>query len=354
MPSVRLIATAVASASSSVSPRHVTCPILRPRRGSRLPYRCSFARGCASTLAPVGLARRLRAAVEPDVAEQVQHHRGRVLRRVAERQRRQDARLLLELRRHARVDRVVAAVVRARRDLVDEQRAVRARRTARRRARRGNRARRRCRSRWRALRPRRRRRCAPARSRRRECRRGAGSRRPATSTTLPSLVARDDHRQLGREIDASARARTAALPSRRTPRDVVARRHADLALAVVAEARALDDAGQQRVVDVAATSAALRSTANGATAKPWPARNVFSLIRSCAIATLAAPGVTRAFAGEEFERRRRHVLELGRRRDAQRARARRAPADRGSRPPDADRRRCRRGCRVAGIEHEHA
>ena len=40
-------------------------------------------------------------------------------------------------------------------------------------------------------------------------------------------------------------------------------------------------------------SASLRSTANGATAKPWPERNVFSLIRSCAIATLAASGDTR-------------------------------------------------------------
>jgi hypothetical protein len=45
---------------------------------------------------------------------------------------------------------------------------------------------------------------------------------------------------------------------------------------------------------MAAASARLRNTANGATAKPPPARNVFSLIRSCAIATLAAPGATRS------------------------------------------------------------
>ena len=32
---------------------------------------------------------------------------------------------------------------------------------------------------------------------------------------------------------------------------------------------------------------ARRSTANGATSKPWPARNAFSRMRSCAIATLA-------------------------------------------------------------------
>ena len=43
-----------------------------------------------------------------------------------------------------------------------------------------------------------------------------------------------------------------------------------------------------------AASSSLRSTANGATAKPWPDRNIFSLMRSCAIATLAAAGVTRA------------------------------------------------------------
>ena len=52
--------------------------------------------------------------------------------------------------------------------------------------------------------------------------------------------------------------------------------------------------GSERRDRRARASSALRSTANGATPKPWPARNVFSLIRSCAIATLAAAGVTRA------------------------------------------------------------
>ncbi len=44
----------------------------------------------------------------------------------------------------------------------------------------------------------------------------------------------------------------------------------------------------------AAASASLRRTAKGATGKPCPPRNIFSLIRSCAMATLAAAGVTRA------------------------------------------------------------
>ena len=121
----RLIARAVASASSSVAPRQVTCPILRARRGSALPYRCSFACGWRSTSRPRrARAARPRGAGEPEVAQQVHHHRRRVLARVAQRQVGQHARLLLELRRDARVDRVVAAVVRPRRDLVDEQRAV--------------------------------------------------------------------------------------------------------------------------------------------------------------------------------------------------------------------------------------
>ena len=99
-------------------------------------------RGCASTSRPLGLARRVASgAGEPDVAQQVHHHRRRVLARVAERQAGEHARLLLELRRDARVDRVVAAVVRPRRDLVDQQRAVARRRTSRRTARRGSRAR---------------------------------------------------------------------------------------------------------------------------------------------------------------------------------------------------------------------
>ena len=218
--------------------------------------------------------------------------------RVAERQVGEHARLLLELRRHAGVDRVVAAVVRPRRDLVDEQRAV-ARHEhldAQHAAvveRRGDAA-------WRCSRalaraPRRR---APARSTRRGCRRDGGSRRPARSRVSPRSLRATITEISQRERDAAARARTAARASRERRarrRSRVATR--DLALAVVAEARALDDAGQQRGVDAARSRRSLRSTANGATAKPCPTRNVFSRMRSCAMATLAAAGRhARAFA----------------------------------------------------------
>ncbi len=67
---------------------------------------------------PVGFA------VQPGVAQQVDHHRRRVQQHVAQLQAAQCARLLLELRRGAGVDRVVAAVVRPRRDFVDQQRAI--------------------------------------------------------------------------------------------------------------------------------------------------------------------------------------------------------------------------------------
>ncbi len=58
---------------------------------------------------------------EPDVAQQVDHHCGRVLPCRAERQVGEDAHLLLELRGDACIDRVVAAVVRPGRDFVDQQ-----------------------------------------------------------------------------------------------------------------------------------------------------------------------------------------------------------------------------------------
>ena len=44
-----------------------------------------------------------------------------MLKRIAERQIGKNARLLLELRRHARVNRIVTAVMRTRRDFVHEQ-----------------------------------------------------------------------------------------------------------------------------------------------------------------------------------------------------------------------------------------
>src|SRR5688572_28409602 len=66
----------------------------------------------------------LRLTVLPDGAEEVHHHNRRQETSLAERQTAKRPHLLLELRRRARVDRIVAAVVRPRCDLVDEQRAV--------------------------------------------------------------------------------------------------------------------------------------------------------------------------------------------------------------------------------------
>ena len=130
-------------------------------------------------------------------------------------------------------------------------------------------------------------------------------------------------------------------------RDVVARRHAHLALAVVAEARALDDAGQQRRVDAARRRLALRSTANGATAKPLPGEE-----RLLADAVLRDGDACRGRRDTRASRARNSSAAAGTFSNsvvaarAQRARAR-ASAVRieivGARC--AGRRRCRRGCR---------
>jgi hypothetical protein len=68
--------------------------------------------------------RRAAAVGKPQVAQQVQHHRRRVQPRHHQRQAGQRAHLQLELRDVAAVDAVVARVVRARRHLVGQQRAV--------------------------------------------------------------------------------------------------------------------------------------------------------------------------------------------------------------------------------------
>ena len=94
-----------------------------PRLG--LAVEVELRRGMDEHARPVGLARGGAGSREPDVAQQVHHHRGLVLPGVAERQAGEHARLLLELRGHAGVDRVVAAVVRPRRDLVDDEPALR-------------------------------------------------------------------------------------------------------------------------------------------------------------------------------------------------------------------------------------
>ena len=78
---------------------------------------------------------------------------------------------------------------------------------------------------------------------------------------VAALGARDDDRDLAGErhelLDDAGHA------AHRGPRrrDVVARRDADLALAVVAQARALDDPGTERGIDASRVVFASRSTA---------------------------------------------------------------------------------------------
>ena len=97
--------------------------------------------------------------------------------------------------------------------------------------------------------------------------------------------------------------------------------HAHLSLAVVAEARALDDARQQRVVDRRGV---------GGVAQHGERRDgeaVAGKERLLADAVLRDRDACRAgrhaqLARQKFQRRRRHVLELGRRGRAQRTQRR--------------------------------
>ena len=104
-----------ARASFVVGARTVRCPIFRPRRGTALPYKCSFTLGIASAARPVGLADR------PEIAEQI-GHRGRLEEfGRSQRQAAHGAHLLLELAGTAGIERQVPGVVRTRRDFVDQQ-----------------------------------------------------------------------------------------------------------------------------------------------------------------------------------------------------------------------------------------
>ncbi len=74
---------------------------------------------------PVGRAR-LACRVKPQVAQQVEHDGGRMLARLGQRQAGHGMHLQVKLRNIAGVQRVVAAVVRARGHFIDDQGAVRA------------------------------------------------------------------------------------------------------------------------------------------------------------------------------------------------------------------------------------
>ncbi len=88
-------------------------PILWPGRGP-FPVQVELHVGKRARGLPVGLAR------GPEVTEQVRHDGRPELVGRAERQTAHGAELLLELARHAGLDRQVAGVLRARRHLVDE------------------------------------------------------------------------------------------------------------------------------------------------------------------------------------------------------------------------------------------
>ena len=214
-----------------------------------------------------------------------------------QRQAGQRAHLQIELRLVAGVERVVAAVVRARRDLVDQQHlgaVLRPRRRTRHTTRRRIPvpraiARAAC---ARPARP------APAPGCRRTprsspgCRRGAGCAAPGKSTMAPSQPRATQHRTLGHAAPAGARARrapTSAAPRPppvrpgRAPGPGPCRRSPG---ARSSECRA---AGRR---PTAASSCASVITAYGAVGTPQALKCAFSRIRSCAIASDWADGAT--------------------------------------------------------------
>ena len=104
--------SAVARAASGVAATMFRCPILRPCFGRALPYACC-APGKASTSFHGGV--RLRALGEPQIAQQVEHHRGAVLARRPKGRPAMNAYLQAKLRQVAGVLAVVAALLCGRR-----------------------------------------------------------------------------------------------------------------------------------------------------------------------------------------------------------------------------------------------
>ena len=274
----------------------VRCPILRPRRAERLPYRCRCAPGSASTLSPRRRALARRARVEPQVAEQVQHHRRRMQARRSQRQAGQRAHLQLELRDVAGVDRVVARVVRARRHLVGDAArrppARRTRRTARRRiaSRRGDAL---GRGDTRAARSRRRHAARRHARSPRGCRRGAGCAATGKCTQLARRVARDDHAQLARRAAAVARARSGERPS--SPQAAASSARVATRPGPCRRSRAcavFRMPGSSVGIDGVRAAHRVSITACGAHGTPQRANCAFSAARSWQIATASAPGAT--------------------------------------------------------------
>ena len=254
---------------------------------SALPYRCRCAPGSASTSRPV---RRRRAAPsrEPQVAEQVEHHRRRVLARRDQRQRRPArapaARTARRRRRRCCSGRelcgrgaisLATSVPSCEDEELDAQHAdvvERLRRCARAAAI--------------GLRlQRRRRRRAPAPASRPGCRRGAGSAAPAGARSSPSRAARDDDADLGGQRQPLLEHAGHAAERGPGGGQLGAVGDPRLALAVVAEARGLQDAGQQRVGDARRAARRVSITACGAQGTPLRTNCAFSSARSWQTAT---------------------------------------------------------------------
>ena len=234
------------------------------------------------------------AAVEPEIAEQVDDRRGTRRLRRAERQVAHGAHELLELARRAGQLGRVKRVVRAGRELVDEQPAVARAGTSRRRAGPRARAAPRCRARARARRARRADRASPGSTHQARIWRSWWFTAGGYTTISP------DARRA--TITDSSRSRSSACSATagRPPSDAHALRRvaaveADLAPAVVA---ALARLHEQRRPDARATprraTRAESTCAYGPTGKPCSASHCFWRPRCCTTRRRSAPGRTGA------------------------------------------------------------
>ena len=113
--------TARSRASSGVAPSTVTCPILRRSKTCRLSYRWRWTPGSVERL---GDARKLR-RTPLAAAEQVDHRRSSMSGWISQGQAADRPDVLLELAGRGAFDRPMAAVVDPRRQLVDDERAIR-------------------------------------------------------------------------------------------------------------------------------------------------------------------------------------------------------------------------------------
>ena len=261
---------------------------MRPGRASALAVEMQVRAGQREDAIPGRLDGSGAAVAKPEVAEQVEHHRRRMQARRDQRRAGHRAHLQLELRDVAGVDAVVAGVVRPRRHLVGDQRAVGEHEELDAEHadvvdRLGD--------------------AAPARSLA-PATRGVTSARAGTRvtarmpsrctfswtgrwTTAPSRPRGDDDADLGGQRQALLEHAGDAAERGEGAGQLGAIGDAHLALAVVAEPRRLQDAGQS-ASSTLATSAPVAISRCGAQAMPLRAKAAFSAARSWQIATAAA------------------------------------------------------------------